>query len=213
MGNKNSRDKYKYKHLKTSSDEYNYVEHFSSITSSPNHKDTLRNRNNQNRTGETQIELYPPAPSLYPMEPTIPQHYDNSDELLLSSVLQMIDIIIDFMIDNYRISYRLEEAVNNRQFTLPLNVNEICIMIYNIHKDTICQIYKKELVSNIYDENNIYINFIENVMFSTVNPYSKITTILESNNIVSFIEQIQLMLEPYVLIFSDDYMYVDIIIR
>lgn len=198
MGNKNSRDKYKYNHLKVDSDDYEYTEHFDSINS-------VSQRNNTSPQTPQSYEQY---------NNTIDSPYMKLTNEQLSTVIQqVIDLIIDFTIDNYRISFKIEETINRNKSILMINVHELCIMMYNIHKQLIEYLYNQELIVDYYDYDNIYVNFLENIIFSTVNPYSKITDILRNQNISSFIEQIQGLLDPYVLIFSDDYIYVNILIN
>jgi|APSaa5957512622_1039677.scaffolds.fasta_scaffold63361_2 hypothetical protein len=227
MGNKSSRNKYKYNHLKTSSDEYDYSEHFESVNPNSQYNPGLRNR--MYPTTAQQMQVYPPIPQPIPTQEypqivddsyysqynpqVINQHVKPTNESLVFTIQYVINLIIDFTIDNYRISYKLEEAVNKNQFQLMINVHEICIMIYNMNKHIIEQSYQQELIANDYDLQNKYVNFLENIIFSTVNPYSKITDLLLNNNIPSFIEQIQELLDPYILIFSEDYSYVTILIN
>ena len=213
MGNNSSRNKYKYQHIHTKSDDYSDSPSFDSVNPIPHHEHTLRNRKGSRHGKTIPMQMYPTQTVDHSHVEPIVITTMTSEEILVSSIQQLIDMIIDFTIDNYRISYKLEEAVKDGQGQIQINVNELCIMLYNIHKNILQQVYHPDLIANTYDYDNIYINLLKNIIFSTVNNDSKITSILKNQNILSFIEQIQQLLDPYILIYSEDYTYVIILIQ
>ena len=254
MGNKNSRSKYKYNHVKNTSEDCD-MEYYDHVVPESRSTQAIRNRKDQPKNIQMTTYNYPPTqyprlpqdflqypqssqpphysqPPQYPPPPQYPQppysvadkdsklqpyvviaKEPASDQILLSGIQQVIDLIIDFTIDNYRIQYKIEEAQTQGKHQIIINTNELCVCMSRLYTDLIGELYHQDLKSSGFIKNNEYANFLANVIFSTLAPCGKIADVLKKFNVPSFIEQIQELLDPYILIFNEDSSSVSILIN